>query len=54
MDQPPFEFFLEKAKVALSAGKIFGEGYENFARLNFASPRSMLADGLEKMRKALE
>jgi cystathionine beta-lyase len=50
----PFEFFLEKAKVALSDGKIFGEGCENFVRLNFASPRSQLAEGLERMRKALE
>lgn len=54
MDQPPFEFFLEQAKVALSAGKIFGDGYENFARLNLASPRSLLADGLERMRRSLE
>jgi len=50
----PFNFFLEKARVALSDGKIFGAGFENYARLNFASPRSMLAEGLERMRKALE
>jgi len=49
----PFDFFLEKAKVALSDGKIFGEGYENFARLNFGSPRSLLFEGLERMRNAV-
>jgi cystathionine beta-lyase len=54
MDKPPFEFFLEKAKVALSDGKIFGEGCENFVRLNFASPRTMLREGLERMRRSLE
>lgn len=49
IDKPPFDFFLEKAKVALSSGKIFGEGCENFVRLNFASPRKMVAEGLERM-----
>jgi cysteine-S-conjugate beta-lyase len=54
MDKRPYEFFLEKAKVAFSDGKVFGEGCENYVRLNFASPRSMLAEGLERMRKSLE
>jgi len=49
----PFEFFLQQAKVALTDGKSFGEGCENFARLNFASPRSMLEEGLERMRRAV-
>ena len=50
----PFEFFLEKAKVALSDGKIFGEGFEKYARLNFGSPRSMLTEALERMRSAMQ
>jgi cystathionine beta-lyase len=49
----PFEFFLKEAKVALTDGKPFGEGCENIVRLNFASPRSMLAEGLERMRLAV-
>jgi len=49
----PFEFFLNEAKVAFTDGKPFGEGCENIVRLNFACPRSMLADGLERMRKAV-
>jgi cystathionine beta-lyase len=49
----PFEFFLNEAKVALTDGKSFGEGCDNFVRLNFASPRSMLAEGLERMRSAV-
>jgi cystathionine beta-lyase len=53
MDMLPFDYFLEKAKVALSSGKIFGEGCENFVRLNFASPRQMVAEGLERMRLSL-
>ncbi len=54
MDKRPFEFFMEQAKVAFSDGKVFGEGCENYVRLNFASPRSMLADGLERLRKSLK
>jgi cystathionine beta-lyase len=49
IDKPPFDFFLEKAKVALSSGILFGEDCENFVRLNFASPRQMVAEGLERM-----
>ena len=49
----PFDFFLNEAKVAFTDGKPFGEGCENFVRLNFACPRSQLAEGLERMRKAV-
>ncbi len=48
----PFEFFLQEAKVAFTDGKPFGEGCENVVRLNFACPRSILDEGLERMRKA--
>jgi cysteine-S-conjugate beta-lyase len=54
MDNLPFDFFLEKAKVALSSGNIFGQGYENFVRLNFAAPRSMVAEALERMHGSLK
>lgn len=49
----PHKFFLEKAKVALNEGSVFGEGYENFVRLNFGAPHSLIADALERMRQAL-
>ena len=49
----PFEFFLKEAKVAFTDGKPFGDGCENIVRLNFACPRSQLAEGLERMRKAV-
>ena len=49
----PHKFFLEKAKVALNDGSVFGEGCENFVRLNFASPRNMISEALDRMRKAL-
>lgn len=49
----PQAFFLEKAKVGLSNGANFGTGGEGFVRLNFACPRPMLEDGLQRMAKAL-
>jgi len=49
----PFTFFLERAKVALNDGALFGPGGQGFVRLNFGSPRSLLTEGLERMRRAL-
>jgi cysteine-S-conjugate beta-lyase len=49
----PHKYFLEKARVALNDGSVFGEGCENFVRLNFGSPRSVVEEALERMRKAL-
>lgn len=50
----PHEFFLNKAKVAMNDGKIFGEGYEHFVRLNFGAPRPLLAEGLERVVQSLK
>ena len=52
--QSPHEFFLERAKVAVNDGKIFGEGYEHYVRLNFGTPRKLLEQGLERIRKVLK
>src|SRR6266542_1776012 len=49
----PFTFFLDKARVALSDGVLFGHGGEGFVRLNFGCPRAMLTEALERMREAL-
>lgn len=54
METLPFEHFLEKARVALSNGTIFGEGCEQYVRLNFATPRQMVAAALDRMRRSLE
>lgn len=54
MQGPPFKFFLEKGKLALSDGEEFGPGGKGFVRLNFACPRSTLEDGLMRMKKALD
>ena len=49
----PFAFFLERAKVALNDGAMFGTPGRGFARLNFACPRPLLTEGLERMRRGL-
>lgn len=49
----PAQFLREKGKVALNEGADFGPGGAGFARLNFGTPRSLLEEGLERIRKAL-
>ncbi len=49
----PFEFFKDKAKVALSDGKLFGKAGEGHLRLNFGTSRELLKEGLDRMAKAL-
>lgn len=46
-------FFLKQAKVAVNAGGVFGAAGAGFARLNFACPRPMLTEALERMRAAV-
>jgi cystathionine beta-lyase len=53
LKKSPFDFFLKKAKVALSDGAIFGKGGKDHVRLNFGTSRKYLEQGLERMRKAL-
>lgn len=50
----PFDFFLKKAKVALNDGVEFGRGGEGFVRLNFACPRKILTEALDRMAAALK
>jgi cysteine-S-conjugate beta-lyase len=54
LEPSPYEFFLKHARVALSDGKKFGTGSEQYARLNFGTSRKVLEKGLERMRNALK
>ena len=53
LGERPHEFFLHEARVGLNDGATFGPGGEGFVRLNFATPRSNLAEGLRRIRQAL-
>jgi cystathionine beta-lyase len=47
------EFFLNHAKVALNDGQRFGQGGNDFVRLNFGCSRSTLTQALMQMKFAL-
>jgi len=46
------QFFVQKAGVGLSPGKIFGEQGSGFMRMNIAAPRRVIAEALEKIARA--
>ncbi|MGC6369757.1 MalY/PatB family protein [Pseudomonas sp. K2I15] len=49
----PQRFFLEQAKVGLSAGLEFGDDSQQFVRLNFGCPRAMLEEGIARLERSL-
>ncbi len=50
----PYDFFLNKAKVALNDGRMFGPEGEGFVRLNFGCPRSLLKNALDRMKESID
>jgi cystathionine beta-lyase len=52
--EQPYQFFLTRAKVALSDGQTFGHGGEGHVRLNFGCRRAVLLEALARMKRALE
>lgn len=59
LSQLPFaaeaqKVMLEQAKVALNDGVIFGEGFKGWLRLNFATSRGLLQEGLERMARVIQ
>jgi cystathionine beta-lyase len=53
LEESPFRFFLETAKVALVDGTLYGENGRGHVRLNFGTSRRNLQEGLERMDRAL-
>ncbi len=51
--EPIDQYLLNRGRVALNNGDFFGKGGEGFLRLNFATPRALLLEGLERIRAAL-
>ena len=47
------DFLINQAKLGLNDGTTFSEDYVRFARLNIASPRSIIKEGLERLESAL-
>lgn len=48
------QLIIDKAKLWLDSGKIFGECGKGFQRINVACPRSILEEALGRIKKALE
>lgn len=48
------DFFLRRARVYFSDGRIFGDEAAGFVRLNFACPRSVLLEALERVERAVK
>ncbi|MSV75006.1 MAG: aminotransferase class I/II-fold pyridoxal phosphate-dependent enzyme, partial [Actinobacteria bacterium] len=53
MGDDPSGFFLEHARVALSAGPTFGQGGDGFVRLNFGTSPAILDEILARMSRSL-
>lgn len=50
-DVMPAADFLRGAGVALNKGESFGDGFHGYGRLNFGCQRSMLMEGLSRIRR---
>jgi cystathionine beta-lyase len=48
------QFFLKEAKVWFNEGYIFGQEGQGFERINIACPRSILAEALNRIEKAVK
>ncbi len=47
------DLFVNKVRLALNDGEMFGKGGEGFMRMNVGTPRAMLKEALERLKKAL-
>ncbi|MEO9255401.1 MAG: MalY/PatB family protein [Tepidiformaceae bacterium] len=52
-DNDAFTWYLDQAKVGLGDGLSFGPTGAGSVRLNFACPRSLLVEGLDRMARAI-
>lgn len=52
-DEALQEFFLEKAKLALSPGAMFGKGGSGFMRMNIGTTQEKVLIALEKLKQSL-
>jgi cystathionine beta-lyase len=53
LEPDPQQFFLERGRLALSAGADFGADHRAWVRLNFGCTRATLDDGIDRLVSAL-
>ncbi len=54
LEGSPARHILETQRLALNEGRTFGEGFDGFTRVNFATSRSLLGEILERIEKAFQ
>ena len=47
------DLIVNRARLWLDSGRIFGEGGRGFQRINVACPRSVLTEALERLARAV-
>ncbi len=53
LEGSPAAHFMKHGQVALSGGRRFGDAWDQYVRLNFATSRPILTDVIDRMAKAL-
>ena len=53
LGEKPTDAILERAKVALNAGGIYGPHHTSFARFNFATSPALITEAIERIARAL-
>mgnify|MGYP000860144648 CR=1 FL=1 len=48
-----YSLILEEAKIAVDIGEWFGAGGDGFARFNFACPRAIVVEAMERLKTAI-
>ena len=48
------DLFVNRARLALNDGEMFGHGGEGFMRMNVGCPRSLLQQALQQLRTACQ
>jgi len=48
------QFFIHKAKVGMNPGTVFGEGGSGFMRMNIGTSKLIVAEALERIRRAVD
>ena len=51
LGEKPTEVILEKTKVALNPGEIYGPGFAGFARFNFATSPELITEAFKRLSK---
>ena len=47
-------WLINDVKVAMNSGSMFGPGGDGFIRINFACPRSILEEALNRLEKSIK